>query len=116
MPPEPAKGVAIALADGTLGNVSPLGFDRPDDAMVELAKLRDPGAKPTNIAFLTTLKDFPDALAVSALARQDVRVLPATTCITQGVRSALSALGSPRLIIVGGPNAVPPAIDTLTPC
>jgi putative cell wall-binding protein len=69
-------------------------------------------------AFIATGLKFPDALAGAALAGHQgspLFIVPGT-CVPFSVVGSIEALGSSRLVILGGPNSVSPAVESLTPC
>ncbi|WP_164990424.1 cell wall-binding repeat-containing protein [Agromyces albus] len=62
--------------------------------------------------------NFPDALAGAALAARNsspLYVTP-TTCLAQGLPAETGRLGSTKLILLGGPNSLTPAVEQLTGC
>lgn len=68
--------------------------------------------------FIATGLNFPDALAGAALAGNQgspLFIVPGT-CVPFPVVSSIEALGSSQLVILGGPNSVSPAVETMTPC
>lgn len=69
-------------------------------------------------AFVATGLNFPDALAGAALAGNQgspLFIVPGT-CVPFSIVGSINALGSNRLVILGGPNSVSPAVETMTPC
>lgn len=62
--------------------------------------------------------NFPDALAGAALAARNdspLYVTP-TTCLAQGLAAESNRLGASKLILLGGPNSLTPAVEQLTGC
>lgn len=69
-------------------------------------------------AFIATGLNFPDALAGAALAGNQgspLFIVPGT-CVPFSIVSSIEALGSEQLVVLGGPNSVSSAAETLTPC
>lgn len=69
-------------------------------------------------AFIATGLNFPDALAGAALAGHQgspLFIVPGT-CVPFSIVGSIDALGSERLVILGGPNSVSAAVETMTPC
>ncbi|MFF2773216.1 cell wall-binding repeat-containing protein, partial [Streptomyces bacillaris] len=61
---------------------------------------------------------FPDALAGSALAgnRGDPLYISMPGCVPSSVASEVGRLGATSLTVLGGTDALGPAIDNLTLC
>ncbi|WP_368497083.1 cell wall-binding repeat-containing protein [Herbiconiux sp. A18JL235] len=69
-------------------------------------------------AFLATGANFPDALAGSAwagAAKAPLWVVPGT-CVPTEVRTSLKPLGVVNVTLLGGPNSLAPAVESLSPC
>jgi putative cell wall-binding protein len=69
-------------------------------------------------AFIATGLNFPDALAGAALAGNQgspLFIVPGT-CVPFSVVNSIEALGADHLAILGGPNSVSPAVETMMPC
>ncbi|QJU52621.1 cell wall-binding repeat-containing protein [Herbiconiux sp. KACC 21604] len=69
-------------------------------------------------AFLATGANFPDALAGSAwagAAKAPLWVVPGS-CVPAEVRTSLKPLGVVNVTLLGGPNSLAPAVESLTPC
>jgi putative cell wall-binding protein len=64
-------------------------------------------------AVIATGRDFPDALAASALAGvYDSPVLLVDATVSSGLTAELKRLGATRVCLIGGPAAIPDAIAT----
>ncbi|HZR52508.1 MAG TPA: cell wall-binding repeat-containing protein, partial [Streptosporangiaceae bacterium] len=75
-------------------------------------------AAPAAAAYLATGMNFPDALAggvAAALAPGPLLLVPAT-CVPSDVRGEIARLGVSNLVVLGGPAAVDPAVESLAPC
>jgi len=68
--------------------------------------------------YLATGYNFPDALAGSALAgkRSVPLYVVVGQCVPQSVIDEIVRLKTTKITILGGPNAVSPAVEQLTPC
>jgi putative cell wall-binding protein len=62
--------------------------------------------------------NFPDALAGAALAARNTSPLyvTPTTCLAQGLAAETGRLGATKLILLGGPNSLTPAVEQLMGC
>lgn len=62
--------------------------------------------------------NFPDALAGAALAARNTSPLyvTQTTCLSQGLAAEMGRLSATKLILLGGPNSLTPAVEQLTAC
>lgn len=68
---------------------------------------------------LATVENYPDALAAapySAYPPASPLMLVPKTCVPASVRAQIDRLGMEHLILFGGPAALDPRIETLTPC
>ena len=71
-----------------------------------------------NQVFVATGLNFPDALAGGAFAARvhaPLYVVPGT-CVPQSTLADIKALNPAQLTILGGPNSVSAAVESLTPC
>jgi len=68
--------------------------------------------------FIATGTNFPDALAGAALAGRDHAPLyeVPTSCVPQHTYQDIVALNPATITILGGPNSVSPAVESLTEC
>lgn len=70
------------------------------------------------VAYFAVGTDFADALAGAALAARDhapLYLVPGS-CVPTGVLADLASLGTARVVLLGGPNALGPGVASLTPC
>jgi putative cell wall-binding protein len=68
--------------------------------------------------YLATGYNFPDALAGGVLAGKTdgpLYVVP-TECVPRGVLTDITSLGAGNVVLLGGPNSLSPAVQSLTPC
>lgn len=68
--------------------------------------------------YLSTGFNYPDALAGAALAGKGsspLFVVP-TDCVPRGVIAAIEDLGATKVVLLGGPASLTPAVESLTPC
>lgn len=71
-----------------------------------------------NTVYLATGYNYPDALAGAALAGlrgAPLYVVP-TECVPQGVVADIDRLGAGQVTLLGGPNSLNPAVQSLTAC
>ena len=71
-----------------------------------------------NQVFVATGLNFPDALAGGAFAARvhaPLYVVPGT-CVPQSTLADIKALNPAQMTILGGPNSVSAAVESLTPC
>ncbi|MCS5734754.1 cell wall-binding repeat-containing protein [Herbiconiux daphne] len=71
-----------------------------------------------NTVYLATGYNYPDALAGAALAGlkgSPLYVVP-TDCVPKGVVADIERLGAGQVTLLGGPNSLTPAVQSLTAC
>lgn len=76
------------------------------------------GKSPTQNVYLALGTRFPDALAGAALAGSEGAPLFIVrgSCVPVMVRNLIQGLSAERVILLGGPDGLTPAIENLTPC
>ncbi|MCS5733869.1 cell wall-binding repeat-containing protein [Herbiconiux daphne] len=106
-------GIENALK-GSLSVVRDGGTDR-FDASVNINLRAFPAA---TRAFFATGLTFPDALSGSAWAGVTASPLyvTRTTCVPNGVLTAIAAQGVDHVTVLGGTSSLTPAVEALTPC
>ncbi|WP_241843184.1 cell wall-binding repeat-containing protein [Agromyces albus] len=71
-----------------------------------------------DIVFLATGLNFPDALAGAALAGRlssPLYIVPGN-CVPQPILGDINAMAPSQIVLLGGPNSIAPAVESLTPC
>ncbi|WP_208320398.1 cell wall-binding repeat-containing protein [Salinibacterium sp. ZJ77] len=71
-----------------------------------------------NTVFLATGMNFPDALAggpLAAIERGPLYVVPGT-CVPASTAAHIRSLAPSKIVLLGGPNSLSPAVETLTEC
>ncbi len=92
------------------GNITFLGGKTRYDTAIEISQAAFSSA---DTVLLTTGRMYPDALAASGLAgHYDAPILLTDLTLPYGVISEIERLGASKVVIVGGPGAVPEAIET----
>lgn len=115
-PASVSVGIENSLA--ALGTPSPsyrlTGADRYEAALA----INQDTFSDAEIVFLATGLNFPDALAGAALAGKSgspLFIVPGT-CVPQSILAEISAMNPSQLVLLGGPNSLAPAVESLTPC
>jgi len=108
-----SSGISTGLT--TIAPVTRIsGVDRFDTSQ----KITKAAFKSVAHAYLATGYQFPDALAGAALAgsRQSPLYVVPTGCIPAAVRADLTAFKTTAVTLLGGPNALSPAVAELRGC
>ncbi len=109
--------ISAALLADLQGIATVEQFNDPD-ASVRSAEVWSYMTSSTWVS-LATSGAFPDALTAtpfSALAPPSPLMLVPGTCVPAAVRTTITRLGTTNLALFGGPAALDPAVESLTPC
>jgi putative cell wall-binding protein len=112
-----SQSVEQQLHNFTSGGVNRIGGNTRYDTAVNLSSAAFK-APPVSKVFIATGLDFPDGLAGAPAAARvpgPVLLVPGT-CVPDAVNAEINRLAPSTLVILGGPGAVSPAVESLTPC
>ncbi|MGD8168661.1 cell wall-binding repeat-containing protein [Herbiconiux sp. P16] len=101
-----------------LGTIAPTERQAGPDRYAASASINAAAYQSSDRVFLAVGTKFPDALAGSAWAgklRAPLFVVPGD-CVPQAVLAQLTALGSSRVTLLGGPASLTPAVENLEGC
>jgi putative cell wall-binding protein len=110
-----SPGVESSLRTGVPASVDRVAGDNRYLASIALNRSAFSTA---STVYLATGQNFPDALAGGVLAGMNdapLYVVPGD-CVPRGVISDIYSLGATKVVLLGGPNSLTPAVAALTPC
>lgn len=104
--------------EGELAGIAPVTRIAGVDRYAASVAINDALLADFGTVYLATGLTFPDALAGGVLAgtqRHPLYLVPGT-CVPNAVLQRLSDRGTTRVVLLGGPLSLTPAVESLTPC